>query len=154
MVYLSSLVAGALGVFELVLAGYMFHTGLPSDLKVFPPYFSTNPESFIMLLSFTIFLGLIRLQWAVSGRTFVGWLCLLAAHAVEMWALWSLALLPHFNPLKLSIHDLISQMAHDGVWTDTYAYYKYDPLTCKVLFAVPVILLFFLVSYLLGVRSV
>ncbi|KAJ1438185.1 hypothetical protein B484DRAFT_477229 [Ochromonadaceae sp. CCMP2298] len=133
---LSTLVAGFLGVFEFAVAGYMLATGAPCDLKCFPASFSTDPAERIVLLTFTVFLGLLRLQWAVSGRTFLSWLCLIATHACEMTALWSLALMPHFNVDKLPLNELVTDMAQMTA--------KYDPLTTKVLFAVPSILLFFL----------
>mmetsp|Transcript_10199 Transcript_10199/g.16738 ORF Transcript_10199/g.16738 Transcript_10199/m.16738 type:complete len:152 (+) Transcript_10199:30-485(+) len=135
MVYFSSIVAAVLGLFEFFVASKLI-MGEDSELKFFPEHFSSDPATKILLILFTIFLGMLRLSWAVSGRTYLSWLCVVVSHVVETVALWNMALLPHFNTENLLLVDFVQDLlAFSG---------KYDELTTKILLVIPVVLAFFI----------
>mmetsp|Transcript_43330 Transcript_43330/g.86095 ORF Transcript_43330/g.86095 Transcript_43330/m.86095 type:complete len:154 (+) Transcript_43330:49-510(+) len=137
MVSMSSIVALILGLFEFWLVIKMevlkdFST--VNDLKLFPPTFVHDRSVYLLVCTFTLFLGLLRISWAVSGRTVLSWICLILTHVIETTFLWNLALLPHWNTNRLALPDLIQEVLAK----------KHDIPSSVLLFLVPGIALFFL----------
>jgi hypothetical protein len=136
---LATVVALVLGFVEFWL---VFKTEVlknPEDtiaFQVFPSSFVSDRPTQILFLAFTLFLGLLRVSWAVSGKTFFSWLCVVFTHVIETVALWSLALSPHFNKTRLELPQFI-----EAVVT-----MKFDPKPTALLLAVPAFVLIFLLS--------
>ena len=137
MVSFSTIVALFLGFFEFFL---VFKSEVLGDfssleqLKLFPASFSNDPASHFLLCAFTMFLGLLRVSWAVSGHTVLSWLCVVFTHVIETVFLWNLALLPHWNTKGLTLIDLIPSIIRK----------EYDVPSSVLLFLVPGFALFFL----------
>lgn len=137
MVSISGGVAFLLGIFEFWL---IFKSEVLGDfsslneLKLFPPLFTHNKEAHLLLCAFTLFLGLLRITWAVSGKTHLSWLCVILTHVIEATFLWNLALLPHFNTKGLALVDFAKDLI-----TGTY-----NIPSTVLLFLVPGFALFFL----------
>lgn len=138
MVSLSGGVALFLGFFEFWL---VFKSEVLGDfsslneLQLFPPLFTHNREAHLLLCAFTMFLGLLRISWAVSGKNVFSWLCIMFTHVIEATFLWNLALCPHFNTKGLALPDLAKDLI-----TGTY-----NIPSTALLFLVPGFVLFFLV---------
>lgn len=137
MVSFSSVVALLLGLFELWLVFKMevlhdFST--LNQLKLFPHIFQSDRSVYLLLCAFTTFLGLVRISYAVSGKTVLSWITVIFAHVAESAFLWNLALLPHFNTNRLSLVDLAQEVIAR----------KHDIPSSVLLFLVPGFVLFFL----------
>lgn len=139
MVSFSSVVALGLGLFEFFL---VFKTEVMHDfshinqLKLFPAIFQSDRSVLLLLLAFTTFLGLVRVSYAVSGKTVLSWFTIVGAHVAESVFLWNLALQPHFNTHRLPLIDLAKEVAS----------MKHDVPSSALLFLVPGFALFFLLS--------
>ncbi len=137
MVSLSSVVALVLGFFELWL---VFKMEILNDfstlhqLKLFPGIFQSDRSVYLLLCAFTVFLGLVRISWAVSGKTIASWLTVVFAHVAETLFLWNLALLPHFNKNKAHLVDLVQELVAQ----------RHDIPSTVLLFLVPGFVVFFL----------
>jgi len=139
MVSFASAVAFALGVFELWLVFKMevLHDfSSLNQLKLFPHIWQTDRSVYLLLCAFTTFLGLVRISYAVSGKTVGSWLTVVFAHVAESAFLWNVALLPHFNTNKLPLVDFAQEVIAR----------KHDIPSSVLLFLVPGFALFFLVA--------
>ena len=137
MVSLSTGVALALGFFEFWLvfkSEVLGDFSTINELQLFPPVMIQNREAHLLFCAFTLFLGLLRITWAVSGKTFYSWLCILLTHIIEATYLWNLALGSHFNTKGLALPDLAKDLI-----TGTY-----NIPSTVLLFLVPGFVLFFL----------
>lgn len=137
MVKLSTAVALFLGVFEfwMIFKMKVLHDySSLNDLKVFPPSFANNREVHLLLCTFTLFLGLLRISWAVSGKTVWSWLCVILTHVIEGVFLWNLALLPHWNKNNVALPELVQEIFNK----------QHDLPSSVLLFLVPGFALFFL----------
>jgi Na+/pantothenate symporter len=137
MVSLSTGVALFLGLFEfwMVIKSEVLHDySSIQALKVYPASFVEDRSTHLIVMAFTVFLGLLRISWAVSGRTIGSWLCLIFTHVAESVFLWNLALGPHWNKNKVDIVGLFKEIIAK----------KHDIPSSVLLFLVPGIALFFL----------
>lgn len=139
MVSFSSVVALALGLFEFFLVvktEFLNDHSTLNQLKLFPAIFQSDRSVFLLLMAFTTFLGLVRVSYAVSGKTVMSWITVVLAHVAEGMFLWNLALQPHFNTRRLPLIDLAKDLVS----------MKHDVPSTALLFLVPVFALFFLLS--------
>jgi ABC-type long-subunit fatty acid transport system fused permease/ATPase subunit len=137
MVALSTAVALFLGFFEfwlVIKSEILGDTSAFEDLKLFPSSFLHDRPVHLLVIAFTLFLGLLRISWAVSGRTVWSWLCVILTHVIEAAYLWNLALCPHWNTNNLSLPDLVQEILAK----------KHDIPSSVLLFLVPGFVLFFL----------
>jgi len=137
MVSFSSIVALGLGLFEFFLVfktEFMHDFSHINQLKLFPAIFQSDRSVLLLLMAFTTFLGLVRVSYAVSGKTVLSWLTVVAAHVAETLFLWNLALQPHFNSRRLPLIDLVKDVVA----------MKHDIPSSVLLFLVPGFALFFL----------
>ena len=137
MVKLSTGVALFLGFFEFWL---VFKSAVLGDyssireLKLFPASFINDRPAFLLLCTFTMFLGLLRISWAVSGKTIWSWLCVVFTHVIETTFLWNLALCPHWNTNRVELPELIREVLNK----------QHDVPSSVLLFLVPGFVVFFL----------
>ena len=136
---LASIVAILLGCFEfwlVIKSEVLGDFSTLNQLTLFPSAFVSNREVHLLLCAFTLFLGLLRISWAVSGKTVMSWLCVVLTHVIETYFLWNLALGRHFNTKGLALPELAKDLI-----TGTY-----NIPSTALLFMVPGFVLFFLLS--------
>jgi len=134
---LSTILAIVLGAFELLVVIEMKLKDTPPRLQLFPTEFYDQSATNALLCSFLLFLGLLRIMWACSGRTYMSWLSIVATHIIETVLFWTLALQSHFNKKAL-------------VWTafifDLVKFQEYDTMSTALLLLVPGLALFFVLN--------
>ena len=69
--------------------------GMPVS-AFYPGNFLDDTSTRALFSATILFLGLLRVSWAVGGRTVGSWACIVSTHACEAALFWSLAMCPHF----------------------------------------------------------
>ena len=137
MVHISEVVALVLGLYEFIsVAKILLVDAVPSDVTLFPVMCYKIPALKALLVAFTTFLGLLRLQWVVSGRTVLSWVCIIATHIVEATMFWTMAIQPHFNTKGLSFVDLVVDVLK----------FNYGTMDSVILLLVPSLVMLFTLS--------
>lgn len=132
-----SVILTILGLFEVFTVIQILNNPTFTRLLLFPSYFYEDTYTNSLLCSFLLYLGLLRLQYVYSGKTFISWLILILTHSIECVFFWNLAYASKdFNikqlPLKEFIIDVISM--------------NYDKLSTVILLGVPCLVIYFLFS--------
>lgn len=133
---LSIILAIILGAFEiLVVVEMKLKDVAASRLKLFPSDFYDQEATNALLCSFLLFLGLLRIMWACSGKTYVSWISIVLTHIIEAALFWTLALQDHFNKKALALTDFIIDLCVKSQ--------DYDTMSTALLLLVPGLALFF-----------
>ena len=135
---LSIILAIILGVFEILVVVEMKLKDAPPRLQLFPSDFYDQEATNALLCSFLLFLGLLRIMWACSGKTYASWLAIILTHIIEAALFWTLALQNHFNKKALAWTDFIIDLCVKSQ--------DYDTRSTALLLLVPGLALFFVVT--------
>lgn len=101
--------------------------------SLLPSHFLLDELTRYLLCIFTVFLGLLRVSFSLSGGGWGPWLCLVATHASETVFMWTIALKgDHFNPQHYDLSTLIAKVVSGEVGTKE---------SRPILLVVPVLLL-------------
>lgn len=133
---LSIILAIILGSFEiLVVVEMKLKDVAASRLQLFPGDFYDQEATNALLCSFLLFLGLLRIMWACSGKTYASWIAIVLTHIIEASLFWTLALQDHFNKKALALTDFIIDLCVKSQ--------DYDTMSTALLLLVPGLALFF-----------